>query len=68
MYELDCCGLSCPVPVVKTKRALAEYPQGLDVLVDNFAAKENVSRFACAMGYNVQVKDADGIWTLQIRR
>jgi selenium metabolism protein YedF len=53
--KLDCRGLACPNPVLKTK-ALVE--QGkvarLSVLVDNPAAKENVSRFLGRMGYEVR--------------
>ncbi len=44
--KLDCRGLACPNPVLKTK-ALVERGgvARLSVLVDNPAAKENVSRF-----------------------
>ncbi len=63
MTVLDCVGLSCPIPVVKTKKALKEHPEGLEVLVDNVAAKENVSRFGKTMGYTVSVSDeAEGVW------
>ena len=68
MFSLDCTGLSCPIPVVKTKKALKENPEGMDVLVDNVAAMENVSRFAEKMGYNAAVVEMDGAWKIEIRR
>src|SRR3974390_2707847 len=54
--ELDCRGQACPHPVLKTKEIV---DQGdvlqLTVLVDNEAARENVSRFLERSGYQVQV-------------
>jgi selenium metabolism protein YedF len=54
--ELDCRGQACPHPVLKTKELV---DQGnvlqITVLVDNDAARENVSRFLERAGYQVQV-------------
>jgi selenium metabolism protein YedF len=54
--ELDCRGQACPQPVLKTKEIV---DQGgvlqLTVLVDNEAARENVSRFLERSGFQVQV-------------
>jgi len=54
--ELDCRGENCPQPVLKTKEIVdqGEVLQ-LTVLVDNEAARENVSRFLERSGYQVQV-------------
>ncbi len=54
---LDARGQSCPIPVVLTKKALDKKPNELNVIVDNAAAKENVTRFAKAMKYNVEIKE-----------
>ncbi|MBN1141975.1 MAG: sulfurtransferase TusA family protein, partial [Deltaproteobacteria bacterium] len=44
---IDCRGLSCPQPVVRTKKALEQFPAAeLEVLLDNEIAAENVARFA----------------------
>ncbi|MCI2076266.1 MAG: sulfurtransferase TusA family protein [Sphaerochaeta sp.] len=64
MREIDARGLSCPQPVVMTKKALADKPEELKVLVDNRAALENVTRYAKAVGYTVTV---DG-WTLDLKK
>jgi selenium metabolism protein YedF len=54
--ELDCRGENCPQPVLKTKEIVdqGEVLQ-LTVLVDNEAARENVSRFLERSGYQVQI-------------
>ena len=54
---LDCRGLACPNPVIKTKE-LIDRPdvQQLTVLVDNPAAQENVSRFLQRAGFQVKVE------------
>ena len=45
MIEVDCRGLSCPEPVVRTKKALKDNAE-IDVIVDNRASLENVKRYA----------------------
>ena len=68
MVELDLTGLSCPEPVVRTKRALKENPQGVISVVDNRAALENVSRFGIAMGYNVKAVESNDTWRIEIKK
>lgn len=58
--RIDCRGLQCPAPVLKTRDYLEEHPvSGLSVIVDNDAAAENVSRFLYSQGFEVTV-DSDG--------
>ncbi|QCT95215.1 sulfurtransferase-like selenium metabolism protein YedF [Caminibacter mediatlanticus TB-2] len=65
--KIDCRGLACPEPVIKTKRALDEINEGvIEVIVDNIASKENVKRFAENQGYSVDVKEDNGISILTI--
>ncbi len=68
MTELDTSGYSCPEPVIMTKKALKDSPEGLAVLVDNRASKENVSRYATALGYKVKVEEAGQNWKLIISK
>jgi selenium metabolism protein YedF len=58
---LDCRGLACPNPVIRTKELIegGAAPQ-VKVLVDNPAAQENVSRFLQRAGFEVQVEEAQG--------
>lgn len=61
MAELNCRGLACPAPVTQVRDLLAQgKPATVTVLVDNEAARENVSRFLAYQGYQVTVAEADG--------
>ena len=41
---LDCRGMACPQPVIKTREALEKKPASITVLVDNVPASQNVRR------------------------
>ena len=58
MTAIDCRGLACPAPVLKTKEAIEE--GGLTeiaVMVDNEAAKQNVTRFLESRNFNTSLRD-----------
>lgn len=59
---IDCTGLKCPQPVLRTKDALEAMtaPGELEVLVDNEAARGNVKRFAASQGFAVAVDSLGG--------
>ena len=59
MKVIDARGLACPEPVVRVQKGIQSDPDGVTVTVDNFAAVENISRFAKARGYSVE-KNAEG--------
>lgn len=69
MRIVDARGLSCPQPLLLFHQAFAEnVKEPLDVLVDNEASKENVTRAAQKKGLNVTVKEeSDGVFRLEIR-
>ena len=51
--EIDARGLACPAPVLQTKTIIDQEAPGLiKVLVDNEAAKQNVSRFLESQHYD----------------
>jgi tRNA 2-thiouridine synthesizing protein A len=57
MIELDLRGLSCPIPVVKTKQAMEKNPgETIAVLLETSVARENVSRLAVSKKYSVRVE------------
>ena len=66
--EIDCRGLSCPEPVIRTKKAIKDEPESIDVLVDQRAPLENVQRFLKAMKYNVTAEDLCGEWRIKATR
>jgi len=64
---IDARGLSCPLPVLKTKEAIEKGEDEIEVLVDNNTALENVTRLAQKMGFKVTTqKNTDGDWHILI--
>lgn len=61
-YQLDAKGLACPLPVVKTKKAMEKLSQDdiLEVFVDNEIAVENLLKFAKVKGYQAEAYSVDG--------
>jgi tRNA 2-thiouridine synthesizing protein A len=55
MREVDARGFSCPIPVVRTRKAMDESPgEEIAVLVETEVSKENVCRLAESQGYSVE--------------
>ena len=60
MRELDCRGMACPAPVLQTKETLLkDHPHVIKVIVDNEAAKQNVSRFLESQKFDVSVEEKE---------
>ena len=68
MTRVDARGLSCPEPVILTKQAMASKEAAYEVLVDNGASRENVTRFAENQGYKASVAENGGEYTLSITK
>ena len=67
MTEIDVRGFSCPIPVVKTKKAIDDSPGAvLTVLVETEVSKENVSRLAQSRGYTVKEEAVSGEYRLTL--
>lgn len=67
MVTIDCSGLNCPEPVIKTKKALSESPgRAIKIIVDNETARENVIRFAKNQGRTASWKEANGLFHISI--
>lgn len=66
MKTIDCRGFACPEPVIRTKRELENAPEGIIVLLDDGAPRENVSRFAGNRGYLVTEAMEGNGWRLRI--
>ena len=69
LNKLDARGLSCPQPVLLTKKALDAMTTGtITTIVDNGAARENVTKFAAAQGCVVESTEQDGVFYLTITK
>jgi selenium metabolism protein YedF len=65
--KIDCRGLTCPQPVLETRKALEEAEELL-VLVDNPTSRENVKRFAESQGHKVSIAEEKGVFELKIEK
>lgn len=67
--ELDCRGLSCPEPVLKTRSLLESQRSGeVRVKVSTSAARDNVGRLASRLGWTCQSAAREGEFDVILRR
>ena len=68
---LDCMGEACPVPLIKTEKALEKMEPGdvLIVQIDHSCAMKNVPEWARKQGHNVEIEEIDdGEWEVIIEK
>ena len=71
MITVNAMGDNCPIPVIKTKKAMAALtgPETIEVLVDNEIAVQNVTKMASSSGGKVTSEkfgDAEYIVTIEM--
>jgi len=68
-HEIDVRGLACPGPVMRTSRVLDELSEGtVVVIVDNAAARDNVTRLAKSKGWTLSVQNREGDYYLTLEK
>ena len=68
MEQLDARGLSCPEPVIMIRKAMLSGGAAYEMVVDNPASRENVTRYAQHQGYTVSVAEQNGEYTLTMTK
>ena len=68
MTTVDARGYSCPEPVILTRKALMTKEAEYVIMVDHTASRENVTRYAEHPGYKVKAAEADGVYTLTLKK
>ncbi|MBU2598799.1 MAG: sulfurtransferase TusA family protein [Actinobacteria bacterium] len=69
MKEVDVRGLSCPLPVIKTKKALEEEgDETILILMDTKVSVDNISRLLKSIGHNFKIEKKGDIYHLLIER
>ena len=68
MEKLDARGLSCPEPVIMIRKALQFKGKAYEMVVDNPASRENVTRYAEHEGYRVSVSERGGEYVLTMTK
>ncbi len=69
--EVDACGLNCPLPILRAKKALADMQSGqiLKVLATDPGAQRDFAAFAKQTGNQIiEVSTQDNVFTLLMRR
>lgn len=66
--RIDARGRSCPEPVLLAKKGLEQNKGGIEVLVDNSTARDNVSRFGRLGGYRVEVRSEGDDYLISLGR
>jgi len=68
---LDCLGEACPVPLIRTQKAMTDLAIG-DVLVveiDHSCAMKNIPEWAEKTGHNYEIQEIeDGRWEIAIEK
>lgn len=68
MIIVDTCGMSCPQPVLMTKKALKDNAEAIEIVVDNNVAKGNVERFLKSVGYTASILEKDDVYIINARK
>ncbi len=68
MERIDTCGMSCPQPVLMTKKAIDKKPASLEILVDNNVAKGNVERFLNSSGYSMTIREEEDLFIIEAKK
>lgn len=68
MKSLNMLGKPCPIPVVEAKKVLASPKEpGVEVIVDNIVAVQNLQKMADGLGYTFTHRQTDdSIYTVEI--
>lgn len=65
--KVDARGLACPMPVIKTKKAIESAEGGvISCIVDNEIARENVKKLASSMNLEFKDYEKDGDFYIEI--
>ena len=66
---VDCCGYSCPEPVIMARNAMLEAGKGeVHVKVSTAVARDNVTRAARGLGWAAAAQDAGDHFLLTLKR
>lgn len=68
MHELNVCGLSCPLPVLRVREAVSSGKLPLRVTADAGAARDNIKRYAENLGLLVHEHAAEPRYILELSK
>jgi len=59
MNRIDTRGMSCPQPVLMTKKAIDKNTEALEILAGDNTAKNNIKRFLESKGFSVEIEETN---------
>ncbi|PKR77455.1 hypothetical protein CEY16_12060 [Halalkalibacillus sediminis] len=68
---LDATGLACPMPIVRTKKAIDDIDSGqiLEVQATDSGAKSDLTAWTKSSGHElVDMKEEDGVYTFYVKK
>ncbi|MDQ0351563.1 TusA-related sulfurtransferase [Alkalibacillus filiformis] len=68
---LDAKGLACPMPIVRTKKAIEEVNSGdvLEVVATDAGAKSDLTAWTKSSGHELlETKEEDGVYTFYVQK
>lgn len=65
---VDAIGQACPIPVIMTKKEIDNGEDQIITKVDNKIAVENLKKLAASTGFEVEVKEEDGLYTVALSK
>lgn len=69
MKKIDVSGLSCPLPVIRTKKVIDQGEKEIIITGTSQVSRENVSRLAENSGYKVaMMEDGKDCWEMKIQK
>ena len=69
MEKIDVSGLSCPVPVIRTKKLMDAGAQEIMVTGSSQVSKENISKLAKQQGYQIKMlNDHKNEWDMELKK
>ncbi|MGL5243694.1 MAG: sulfurtransferase-like selenium metabolism protein YedF [Sarcina sp.] len=69
MQVINCKGLACPMPVIKTKKYFDSIEKGsAKIIVDNEVSKDNVCKYARGCGYDVSFMKENDSFLINIEK
>ena len=69
--RLDCKGLNCPLPVIKTKKALEKMAVGqvLEMVATDPGSKSDMAAWSKSTGHELlETKEEPGLFTFYVRK
>lgn len=65
---VDAIGQACPIPVIMTKKEIDNGEERIITKVDNKIAVENLKKLAATTGFEVEVKEEGGLYTIALSK